>query len=171
MQHVALELGTVAVVALLWLAAWCDVATRTIPNRICIALAIIGLIIRVTSGLHGMTLSVVTAAILFVALALLHVRKAIGGGDVKLLAALALGLPPLEVYHLMIATVFAGGLLAFLHLTLRLLPSPAPCPAGAANLHRVLAAERWRIRRHGSLPYGVAIACGGSLVFLSGIGG
>jgi len=171
MPHVVLELGTVIVVALLWFAAWCDVATRTIPNRICIALAIIGLIIRVNSGLPAVALSVGTVVVLFVALALLHARKVIGGGDVKLLAALALGLPLLGTYHLIVATVFAGGLLALLHLTLRLLPSPAPCPAGAAIPRRVLAAERWRIRRHGSLPYGVAIACGGSIIFLSGVGG
>jgi hypothetical protein len=34
----------------------------------------------------------------------------------------------------------------------------------------VLSAERWRIARHGSLPYGVAIACGGIWVIVSQAG-
>jgi Flp pilus assembly protein protease CpaA len=30
--------------------------------------------------------------------------------------------------------------------------------------------ERWRVERRGSLPYGIAIACGGAWAMLSGYG-
>ena len=48
---------------------------------------------------------------------------------------------------------------------------PYPPRRGACVLRRVLAAERWRIVRHGSLPYGVAIACGGIWAVLTARGG
>jgi hypothetical protein len=32
--------------------------------------------------------------------------------------------------------------------------------------HRILAIEGWRIRRHGTLPYGVAIAAAGAFALL-----
>jgi Flp pilus assembly protein protease CpaA len=36
---------------------------------------------------------------------------------------------------------------------------------------RVAAIERWRIRRRGPVPYGVAIAIGGAFVVLTSQGG
>ena len=68
------------------------------------------------------------------------------------------------------ATALAGGVLVLLHLALRRLPAPTRCPPGAAGPRRVWTIERWRVRRRGALPYGVAIACGGTWAILSGWG-
>jgi len=158
------------VVVLLGLAAWSDLAIRTIPDWICIALAFAGVILRASVGVAAVAVSAAVAGGLFFVLALVHARGAIGGGDVKLAAAVVLGLSAGGAYRFIVITVIAGGVLAMMHLALRWLPSPVPCPAGASPLRRVWTAERWRIRRRGSLPYGVAMACGGATVVLSGMG-
>jgi prepilin peptidase CpaA len=84
-----------------------------------------------------------------------------GGGDVKLLVALAIGLPLPGLIQLLAITTLAGGVLALVHLIMRHLPHPRLAPAGSSVVRRVYAIERWRHLRHAPLPYGVAIACGG----------
>jgi prepilin peptidase CpaA len=163
-------LGIVVVVPIL-LAATADIATRTIPNSIPAIVAIIGLIVRVTTGPAALAVSAAASFSLFVLLLLLHARGLLGGGDVKLIPATALGLSLRAISGFVITTVMAGGVLALLHLiarwALRGRPPSAPPPRGASLLRRIFSAERWRIARHGSLPYGVAIACGGIWVILS----
>ena len=98
--------------ALLLLAAWRDLASRTIPDGISIALALLGLATRAGEGILALGLSAATAAALFLALVLLHARGALGGGDVKLASALALGLAPQASFDFLLATALAGGVLA-----------------------------------------------------------
>ncbi|MBP1298564.1 prepilin peptidase CpaA [Bradyrhizobium elkanii] len=111
--------------------------------------------------------SLIVAAILFLVLFVIYQRGAIGGGDVKLLVALAIGLPLAGVIELLTATALAGGVLAAVHLMMRRLPQPRLAPAGSSLMRRVYAVERWRHLRHAPLPYGVAIACGGIWAILS----
>jgi prepilin peptidase CpaA len=107
------------------------------------------------------TESLIAATILLLLLIVIYQRGWIGGGDVKLLVALAIGLPLMGVIQLLTITALAGGVLALVHLMMRLLPYPKLAPAGSSLLRRVYAIERWRHLRHAPLPYGVAIACGG----------
>jgi prepilin peptidase CpaA len=160
-----------AMIGVLGLAALSDLATRTIPDQACIALALLGLGARLFAGLAAVAVSAGVAAGVFAVLVLAHARGALGGGDVKLAGALALGLAPAQTYRFLVATVLAGGLLSLLHLALRRAPPPARCPRRASLAHRIVTAERWRIRRKGSLPYGIAIACGGAWVMVTGMGG
>ena len=153
---------------LLMAAAVSDVVRRIIPDRICIALAALGMLTAALRGPRAMLASIAASAVLFAALALLHRRGMLGGGDVKLASAFALGLPLSAVAGFLEMTAFAGGVLALLHLGLRpFAPRLAPVRDGPL-IRRVLAAECWRLRRHGSLPYGVAIACGGAIMLLHG---
>ncbi|MBH5369051.1 A24 family peptidase [Bradyrhizobium glycinis] len=137
-----------------------DIATRTIRNEICLALALLGIVSQLASPMQLLE-SLVAAAILFLVLLAFYMRGWMGGGDVKLLAALAVGLPLSGIIQLLTVTALAGGVLALLHVTMRNLPSPRLAPAGASFARRVYAIERWRHLRHAPLPYGVAIACGG----------
>jgi prepilin peptidase CpaA len=107
------------------------------------------------------TESLIAATILLLLLIVIYQRGWIGGGDVKLLVALAIGLPLMGVIELLTVTALAGGVLALVHLMMRLLPYPNLAPAGSSLARRVYAVERWRNLRHAPLPYGVAIACGG----------
>ncbi len=161
MERVIFSLWPIVTVLLLLAAAWRDVASRVIPNGICLALALIGIAARLTVGPSELAISSAVAVGLFLALLVPHSFGMLGGGDVKLLAAMAIGLPPIGVACLFVVTVLAGGVLAIAHLAMRRLPYPRRANANATILRRVYAAERWRVLHHGPLPYAVAIAVGG----------
>ena len=146
-----------ASVALL-LAAAHDVAARTIPNRLVLAIGLLGGGARLAAGeLAG---GLAAAGLVFLLAFAAWRFGLMGGGDVKLLSAAALLVPAAWVTSLVLAVALAGGVLALGYLILRrLVPAPAALrPAGLAA--RALRAEAWRIRRGGPLPYAVAIALG-----------
>ncbi len=158
-------------VGLLAIAAWRDLGTRMIPDVLPMALLLTGMGLRLHAGGAAVGGSLLLAALLFAALALLHARGWLGGGDVKLAAGATAGLAPHAVLPFLVATGIAGGALAAAHLALRRLRW-RPRPLTTVNgLRRVVRAERWRIARHAPLPYAVAIACGGAWVILFGGGG
>ena len=147
-------------IILLLYVAMMDIATRLIRNEICLALALLGIARQMGTPMQ-VAESLIAAAILFLLLLVIYTRGWIGGGDVKLLVALAIGLPLMGVMQLLTITALAGGGLALVHLMMRLLPYPKLAPAGSSLVRRVYTIERWRNLRHAPLPYGVAIACGG----------
>ncbi|WP_114377687.1 A24 family peptidase [Elioraea thermophila] len=157
-------LSCISVLAVLALggAALCDVAFRRIPDAFCALLAIASIAARLTEGLAAAAASLAAAAILFAVLFALFLRGVLGGGDVKLATAAALGLPPLAVWDFVVATALSGGALSLLYLAGPHLPLRKPRPAGRGKplLARIAAAETWRLKRRGPLPYGVAIAAG-----------
>ncbi|MGY4161284.1 prepilin peptidase CpaA [Bradyrhizobium sp. USDA 4461] len=153
-------------IALLLYVATIDIATRLIRNEICLALALLGIAGQLATPTQ-IGQSLIVTAILFLLLFVIYQRGAIGGGDVKLLVALAIGLPLTGVIELLTATALAGGGLAVVHLMMRRLPTPRLAPAGSSLVRRIYAVERWRHLRHAPLPYGVAIACGGIWTILS----
>jgi Flp pilus assembly protein protease CpaA len=153
------------VLLLLYIAA-ADIAARLIRNEACLALALLGIVSQLNDP-SQVAQSLVVAAMLFALLLLIYAHGLMGGGDVKLLVAVAIGLPVLSVFELLTITALAGGILAMVHLVMRLLPSPSLAPAESTLLRRVYAVERWRHLRHAPLPYGVAIACGGIWCVLS----
>lgn len=159
MSWIAPIASFLAILLLLYV-AMIDIATRSIRNEICLALALIGIAGQFASP-KQIAESLVAATILFLLLLVIYQRRMIGGGDVKLLVALAVGLPLMGVFKLLTVTALAGGVLALVHLLMRVLPYPKLAPAGSSFLRRVYAIERWRHLRHAPLPYGVAIACGG----------
>ena len=153
-------IASILQILLLLYVATMDVATRLISNEICLTLAIAGIAGQLSNPM-GIAESSIAAAILFLVLFVIYQRGWMGGGDVKLLVALAVGLPLMGVLQLLMVTAFAGGVLAVVHLMMRNLPYPRLAPAGSSLVRRVYAVERWRHLRHAPLPYGVAIASGG----------
>lgn len=161
-----IPIASVLEILLLLYVATIDVATRLIRNEICLALALLGIVSQSPSPMQ-VAQSLIAAAILFLLLLVIYTRGSIGGGDVKLLVALAAGLPLTSVVQLLTVTALAGGVLALAHLVMRSLPYPRLAPVGSSFARRVYAVERWRHLRHAPLPYGVAIACGGVWTILS----
>ena len=165
----------IAIIVSLTIAACLDVATRTIPNSISAVIAVVGVSARLLTGPSAEAVSIAASVALFAALLVLHARGMLGGGDVKLIPAIALGLSLPSIGRFVFVTAMAGGVLALVHLlarwALRNWRPLAPPPRGAPLFRRVFFAERWRIARHGSLPYGVAIAAGGIWVVMSRAGG
>jgi prepilin peptidase CpaA len=159
-----------AMLALLMASAWCDIATRTIPDSFGLLLLALGGFARALEGPAALALSAATALTLFLLLLAAYSRGLLGGGDVKIITAMAIGLSPLDSYRFVVATAIAGGVLGVLYLMLsQRLRTRHRTPRSETRrslLGRVAAIESWRIRRRGSLPYGVAIAVGGAFVLL-----
>ncbi|MET3837945.1 A24 family peptidase [Bradyrhizobium sp. OAE829] len=168
MSWIAPAASYLAILLLIYV-AMIDIATRSIRNEVCLTLALLGIAAQLASPIQ-LAESLIAATVLFLLLLVIYQWKMIGGGDVKLLVVLALGLPLMGVIQLLTVTAFAGGVLALVHLMMRYLPSPRLAPAGSSVLRRVYAIERWRHVRHAPLPFGVAIACGGIwAIFSKGI--
>ena len=157
---------TLFVLGLLLIAAWHDLATRTIPDTVCLLIAATGILLRAQQGPRALVVSAGAAALLFLLLLFLFARGLIGGGDVKIMTALAIALPPLDSYRFVAATVMAGGVLGIAYLLLSFRPRRPLRPRRVSLLGRIAAIESRRIGRRGPLPYGIAIAAGGVFVLL-----
>ena len=107
-----------------------DIATRLIHNEICLTLALLGIASQFAGPTHIIE-SLVAATILFLLLLVVYQRGWMGGGDVKLLVALAIGLPLTGVVQLLTVTALAGGVLAA---GASDDASPAVSPAGARRI-------------------------------------
>ena len=92
MSWIAPTASILEILLLLYVATM-DVATRLIRNEFCLALALLGIAGQLPSPIQ-VAVSLITAALLFLLLFILYARGGMGGGDVKLLVALAVGLPP-----------------------------------------------------------------------------
>jgi prepilin peptidase CpaA len=156
---------TIILVLLLATAAARDVTSRIIPNALNLLIAAAGISIRAWTASTSPASLWATGALLL-ALLFLYARRLLGGGDVKLMAALSLALTATDCYRFVIATALFGGLLAMAYLLLRRVLPPLRCKPGTSRLLRVAVVEAWRIRRGLPLPYGVAIAAGGIFVLL-----
>lgn len=157
--------ATITLLLLVACAAVRDVLTRTIPDWVSAGIAVIGVLLGLRAGMVSLAESLAGAAVLFLLLFLAYVRHAIGGGDVKLATAVAIGLPPAEMIRFVIATVLVGGIIGLVYAALRRL---TPRPAGRSNALavRLGVIECWRARRFNSVPYGLAIASGAGVVLL-----
>lgn len=152
--------------ALLMIAAARDIMSRTVPNELALAVAVVGLAIRSMDG--SLLFGVLAALIVFAAAAGCWRMGWMGGGDVKLLGAAALLVPPAATPSLLAAISLSGGVLAVAYLAARhRIPAP-PRPRPSGLFARAARAERWRLRRGGPLPYAVAIASGAVFVLYGG---
>lgn len=129
--------------ALLVAAAVWDLRKREIPNPIVVGVALLAIPFWWATGLAlwpDVALQIGVALIVFAAFAGMFACGWMGGGDVKLLAALALWLPWQAVVMMLVIMSFAGGVLTLAMVIWNRLRRPA------ATLE---------------IPYGVAIAFAG----------
>ena len=100
---------------LLGLALWHDIASRRIPNWLTGAglLAGVGLGFLHLNGI-GTGSSLLGAIVGFLVLLPLHLLRAMGAGDVKLMAAVGAFLGPLPVIGAVLLTFAAGGVLSLI---------------------------------------------------------
>jgi prepilin peptidase CpaA len=159
--HSLRQVGLIAGAATLIYAALHDVAARTIPNTTCAIVALIGLALRLADG--QVIFSLTVGVIVFVCCTLCWLRGWMGGGDVKLLTAAALLVPPVSVGPMILSTTLFGGIVAVIYIVARIIVRRIAPPTRVTRrsfLARVLRAEHWRLLRGAPLPYGSAIAAG-----------
>lgn len=139
-------LGTLAI-ALLF-AAFTDLRRRQIDNWLNGAIAAAAPLFWLASGLGWADVAwqIGIAVATFAALAVLFALRAMGGGDVKLLTALALWIKPAWFLQLLVVMAVAGGVITVLF--------------GCWHIAR---RQRDRI----AIPYGIAIAGAGLWVIAS----
>ncbi len=149
-------------------AAVTDVLWRKIPNviPICVALTGFGF-----AAAHGVGTALISLAIVVAVLVLgtfAFANRWLGGGDIKLLAAVsgALGVP--DVGTFLAATSIGGGMLA-LGIAFAYGRLPSVLRSCSALLRPLLVAGTVAIapERPITMPYAVAIACGIATVALS----
>jgi prepilin peptidase CpaA len=144
MQGTIFQYGLLAFLAIaLLVAAFTDLRSRTIANWLNGAIALGAPLFWIASGLSlwpGVALQLGVALAAFVVLAGLFAIRAMGGGDVKLLTALALWVPLGQFFQLLIVMALLGGVLT-------------------------LGFGMWHLARRQkdklTIPYGVAIAIAG----------
>ena len=166
-MHLAFVAGALALVLI---AACQDLLTRTISDYVSIALLVGGAAQRACEGFAALGYSLLAAGALGIVLVVIFSRGMLGGGDVKLMGALAVGLPPASVWDLVVATALAGGAIACCYLAVRRLLPRIILKPRRPLLCRFIAIEAWRIRTGRSMPYAVAIAAGGLAVLIPGFG-
>jgi prepilin peptidase CpaA len=160
---------------LISVAAGIDVRDRRIPNEIVVAVAAIGVTLGIITRPGQIWLNLLVAFIVFCALGILSHHRLIGGGDVKLISAVTLLVPPDRVGHLLIAIALAGGALSCCYLAARyglkkLSPTPSSAQAVAGRGGGFVAtveAEGVRIAAGDPMPYAVAIL-GGVILYATG---
>jgi prepilin peptidase CpaA len=168
LHHLLIETLILAGLALLLFAALHDIGFRTVPDCVSVALLAIGICWRLADRpallLPG---AAITITILLFTYWLWR-RGWMGGGDVKLLTAAGMFVPPWLVPQLIFGTALAGGVLAiFYFLGGVVVKRPRGAARPANFIARVLRCEQWRLSRRGPLPYATAIAAGGVLATLN----
>ena len=146
-------------VALLVTAAMHDFGFRTVPNALPMALLVCGLALRAFAGDLGW--GVAAGLVVFLLTAFSWRLGWMGGGDVKLLTACAVFVPPLLVPTLVLVTSLSGGVLAMIYLAGPHITPRPPSARPSGLIRRAARCELWRLRRRGPLPYAAAIATGG----------
>jgi prepilin peptidase CpaA len=136
---------------LLLMASWTDIRSRTISNELNAAIAILAVVWWWYSGeplWPDIALRIGVALIVFAVFAALFAVRMMGGGDVKMIAALALWLPLPALMTMLIVMALAGGAITLF----------------------LLIRHRWRQNEERpEIPYGVAIAIGGVWVIANGL--
>lgn len=141
-----------------------DLIARTVPNGLPLLIALCGIGLRAAA--RDLPAGLLAAGIVFVIAALCWRGRLMGGGDVKLITATVLVIPPAAVLSFIAAVAVAGGVLAFAYLMGRLLVQRPGAQRPRNLFARILRVERWRIARGGPLPYACAIAAGGLFILL-----
>jgi prepilin peptidase CpaA len=129
--------------ALLVVAAVIDVRTFTISNRLNLAVALLAPVYWLSIALSpwpGVAMQLAAGIVVFAILAGAFYAGLMGGGDVKLAAALALWFSPMSTIRFLMLMSIAGGVLTL----------------GLLAWHRAR-----KLEGRPEIPYGVAIAFGG----------
>ena len=145
--------------ALMALSASMDLLTFTIPNRICVCLALGYLILAALLGVPAADILLnLSCALAILALAFVMFNLGwVGGGDAKLAAATAVWLGWSSILDYGLTAAIFGGVLTLIILGARMAPLPA-----------ALGRFAWVARLHdckSGVPYGIALAAAGLMQY------
>ncbi len=157
--------ATIVLIIAVTAAGYLDLCSGRVPNALTVPVIVVGTILMtVSQGLHGLLLSISgigLALAVWVVTALLG--GSLGGGDIKLLAAVGALTGPVFLVRVFVAAVFVGGLWALaaairhgmLLASLRGICAGIWC-ATATRMPNQIADQSGKLR----IPYAPAIALG-----------
>ncbi len=136
-----------------------DFFTMTIPNRVSIVLVAAFFLLAPFAGLGLYDIGTHTAAGLLIlcATVAMFFMGWMGGGDAKLVSAVALWIGFEHLLDYLVLVGLAGGLLGIALLAFRARPLPA-----------IAARQAWVLRLHdqkGGIPYGIALSAAGLVIY------
>jgi prepilin peptidase CpaA len=153
---------------LLVLAAVEDLRARIISNGLVISIAFTGLLLGAATHANMLWINIVAAVLVLVVFGAIAHFGTLGGGDIKLMAAVTLLVPPAQIAGLLLAIALAGGIVSAIYLLLHRVLKPRRRARGPRSrnvftcwwLH-----ERARIMHSRTVPYALAIS-GGSIPYI-----
>lgn len=155
--------------------AWFDVRERRVPNWLTVGGLGLGLALGALAGPEGFLAALAGAGLAFLVALPVFLAGGLGGGDVKLLAAVGAFLGPAKLPAALLAIALVGGLMAAVQVVRK-----RAVPETLMNLWLIVRSpgtgtfSRWKTRPSGgamtvddttaiTLPYAVAIAAGAVL--------
>ncbi|MEJ2123541.1 MAG: prepilin peptidase [Alphaproteobacteria bacterium] len=160
----------IIILTALAVAAWKDLKTRLIPDELTGIVAASGFVLGLMLRPEQAIISLPAAVVVFLGLGVLSHFNLMGGGDVKLISAATLLVPPERIGHLLLAIVLAGGVLSCVYIIARIVLRSAsvhksPVAVSAAeevsrNTGGWFSNECSRICAGGQMPYALAIVGG-----------
>ncbi|SDY03241.1 prepilin peptidase [Nitrosomonas sp. Nm33] len=170
-------LNSTILVALLLFSAWHDIRQYRIPNLLVFSGAIIGVLLNSLlpqdMGGLGILTSLAGLGVGLVLLLPLYLLRALGAGDIKLMAMVGAFVGPVNMLITTVYILLAGGILAIVVVLLKgKLPKLIDnfkimllmCLAGSPGMSSL--SEKTGLESAVKLPYGVAIAAG-TFVYLA----
>lgn len=170
-SRLPLDVMTLAFLALMAAAAWFDVRTRRIPNKLTLTGMAVAIALRLLAG-PGAGIDGVTGAVLAFVLCLpFFVLGVLGGGDAKLMMAVGAFMGPRDLLMAMLVIASLGGILGAIDAMRKGILLPVLHNCGDILKHWATLGRRGANRSlvtGGALaiPYGVAIASGSLLWWL-----
>lgn len=165
-SHFAIELKFIILIIIVAIATFHDIKSRRIPNWLIIAGLTSSLFYQTFSG-YGFTFWLTGLGVGFLCFLPLYVIRAMGAGDVKLMAAVGSFIGGIAAFQTVLLTLLAGGALALLVMlwnrswklvfqNIGLMTANMTIAAMTRQLPKAEAP----VKSAGNLPYGVAIAAG-----------
>ncbi len=151
---------TILTVGILFVVSYFDIKWRRIPNFLTLPAIAVGflsnLILNGVDGLKSSAFGFLLGGGIFL---LLYILRAMGAGDVKLMAAVGALVGLKTMPSVLVLTIFAGGLLAVIKISKNLYDHYIKDPKVIANGDSRPKGIK-KTLFHGTIPYGVAISVG-----------
>lgn len=147
------------------LAALQDLRARIVPNRMVVAIAVLGLLLGAVTRPASLWINVLAALLVFLALGVLAHFDILGAGDAKLMAAVTLLVPPEDIVLLLLVISLIGGVISGAYLVLHHRLKRRRAQNISLRNRRSAFARWWRNERARivdgrSVPYALAISSG-----------